>query len=186
MDSIKDEILNYLISSNDAFSLTQIAEIYRLSASSTHMILEKLVKDEKIKKFITNKGTYYIHSKNATYDDLSNMHYEITKETTKAKDQYEDLNSEINLLKEKLGRIYLDIISLMAIFVAVFSFISINTSIVFQLSKNNQYDVFRGIIITNLSLAITLVLLITLIRLIIVNPLVTNKKVLISKKDKVL
>lgn len=139
--------------------------------------MNKLCEEGKIDKVQASSGRmYYMLNRKTTYEDLSNIHVEIAKDTIDAKDSYEDLIHEMALISENVNGIYANIISIISVFVAIFALITVNANIAFELTKDNMCDVFWGIIAVNIIVVVCIIALLVATRLIIVNPLIKGKK----------
>lgn len=181
--NIENEIVE-LLKEKEPLSLNQLAEELNTSQHACIYFLRKLVDEEKVIKLpVPNSGRiYYILNKKATWNDISNMHMEVAKETVKAKDDYEDLKDKMDKINDNVNGIYANMISIISIIVAIFALITVNANIAFELSQENVCDVFRGIIAVNIFVVVCIIVLLIGIRLILINPMLGKKKK--EKKDK--
>ena len=98
------------------------------------------------------------------------------KDTIDARDSYEDLSNDMAKMKENVNGLYANLISIIAVFVAIFALITVNANIAFELTKENMCDVFRGIIAVNIFVVVCIIALLIATRLIIINPIINGKK----------
>lgn len=118
-----------------------------------------------------------------TEDSRESNIYKIEDSIYKAEDNAHNVEEEIDRVKEQVGRIYVDLISLMSIFVAVFSLISVNSNIVMKITEENIHNVILTTAIVNISVCACLCLFVLLIRLIVFIP-IKEKKIKEKKKRK--
>lgn len=86
------------------------------------------------------------------------------------------VEQKLDNLENKINSIYLNIISLMSIFVSVFALIVVNANISFELTQENIKNTFKGIIILNVFVIICIIALLIGTRLIIMSPILPRKK----------
>ena len=175
--NIENEILD-LLDEKAPMSMHQIAEELGIMNSMCVRNLAELVKKGKIVKLQANSSgkAYYLLDKKATFEDISNMHIEVARETVNAKDNYEDLEEKIEKVASNVNSMYANIISIMSIFVCIFALITVNANITLKLTQENMNNVFCGIITMNVFVVICIVSLLIGIRAIIINPLIKKKK----------
>lgn len=172
----KDKIVQFLRDAEVPQTLQNIAGATNVSMAGASVLLKKLVEQQKVLRIETNRNIYYTVNREATFGDVANMHNEIAKETVKAKDNYEELKEDMEQIRENVNSIYVNIISVMSIFVAIFALITVNANIAFELTTQNMYDVFWGIIKINIFVAICIIVLLIGVRVIIINPLLGKNK----------
>ena len=177
MKSAEERILD-LLNEKAPMTIRKIAEETSMSHSTCARVLAKLCEEDKIVKIQGSSSgrAYYLMNREATVADVSNMHIEIAKDTIDARDSYEDLSNDMAKMKENVNGLYANLISIIAVFVAIFALITVNANIAFELTKENMCDVFRGIIAVNIFVVVCIIALLIATRLIIVNPIINGKK----------
>lgn len=179
--SLEQKILQFLQETKEPKAYKEIAQTLGYSLTSVKTALMKLVDEQKVFKIETTRNIYYSIVKKATWEDVSNMHNEIVRETVMTKDSYADLREDIEKIGNNVNGIYANIISIMAVFVAVFALITVNANITFKLTQNNMCHVFWGIVVINIVVVICIIALLLGVRIIIINPLLGKIK---DKKEK--
>lgn len=177
MKSIEEKILD-LLNEKSPMPLKEIANVAGVSYATCARVLAKLCQEDKIVEIqgSTSRKMYYIPNRQATYEDISNMHIEMAKDTVDAKDSYEDLSKEMTAMRENINGLYANLISIISVFVAIFALITVNANIAFKLTKENMCGVFSGIIAANIFVVVCIIALLVATRLIIINPIIKGKK----------
>lgn len=172
------EEIEELLNESGPLTQKQIADTLNISVASCRINLQKLVDEGKVTQLSSqnNRRLYYFINKAATYKDVANMHSEIAKETVNAKDTYEDLKEKYDEVNKNVNGLYANIISIIAVFVAIFALITVNANITFKLTTENMYDVFWGIVKINVFVVICIIAMLGATRILIINPLIKEKK----------
>lgn len=171
-NNLSDKILELLENSNRPMTDVEISKALGYTLSSIIRAIHVLNEKDKLVTVKTQSRTYYFgKQKPATNADLSNMNNIIATSTVKVVDANEDLKEDIKKVENKINKIYINIISLMGVFVALFSLITINVNLVYKVIISPSHDAIVASIIINLSAVIMITALLILIRLIIINPL---------------
>lgn len=89
---------------------------------------------------------------------------------------YHDLYTRVEDISQNVNALYVNIISLMSVFVAIFALITVNANIAFELTTENMADVFWGIIKINIFVILCILVLLWGTRKILIEPLLNNKK----------
>lgn len=177
MKSAEEKVLE-ILNEKAPITIKKIAEETAMSYSTCARILTKLCEEDKIVKIQGSSSgrAYYLVNRQATFNDVSNMHIEIAKDTIDAKDSYEDLSNEMENMKENINGLYANLISIIAVFVAIFALVTVNANIAFKLTESNMHNVFCGIIAINIFVVICIIVLLLATKLIIINPMIKRKK----------
>lgn len=176
MSSITEQIED-LLKESGPLTQKQIAETLNITVGLCVISIKKLVDEGKVTQVSSHsKRMYYFINKEATYKDLSNMHNEIAKETVNAKDTYENLKEKYEEVNKNVNGLYANIISIIAVFVAIFALITVNANITFNLTTQNMYDVFWGIVKINVFVVICIIAMLGATRILIINPLLGKSK----------
>ena len=167
-----------LLNEKAPLSITQIAEELKITRSvCTHRLKALLESGKIVQMRASNSGkSYYIVNKQATVADIGNMHIEIAKETVEAKDAYGELVDKVEKIDSNVNGIYANIISIMSIFVCIFALITVNANISFELTQENMQNVFKGIVVVNISVVVCIVALLVGVKLILIKPLEAKRK----------
>lgn len=161
----------------------EIADGLLLSYSTVFSAVSAMLISGDIISIPYKKGIqYYIVKREATSDDVGTMHEEIAKETIIAKGNYEELAENVERVDKNVNGLYANIISLMSIFVAIFALITVNANMVFNVTPENMAPIFWGIIKVNGFVVVCIIALLFGVRLIIINPLIENKRKTGDKK----
>lgn len=201
----KEKVLE-LIKQEGRKTIREIAEELGVGVVTANRIVYELMANGEIREISTSRGKYYTLSlKNSKIlkndvnpeidsnmggnkgkdkkENMENNIYKMEDSIYNAQDNALDIKEEIGRVKEQVGRIYVDLISLMSIFVAVFSLISVNSNIVMKITEENIHNVILTTAIVNISVCACLCLFILLIRLIVFIP-IKEKKIKEKKKRK--
>lgn len=188
-----------LIECKGRITIKEIAKELEIGIMAAHRIVYELMEKGEIREILTSRGKYYVSSfKNSmelkndvslkigsdmggdkekdTEDKAESDIYKLEDNIYKAQDNALDIKEEIDRVKEQVGRIYVDFISLMSIFVAVFSLISVNSNIIMAISEKNINNVVLTTVIVNISVCACLSLFVLLIRKIVLIPIKEKKK----------
>lgn len=167
-----------MLKDESPLSLTEISERLNMSKPTVLTYVRLLIEEDVIISISSarNRKVYYALNREATIEDVNKMHIEIAKETVDAKDIYEELKLQYDVVNANVNGIYVNIISMMSIFVAIFSLITVNANIVFKLTTENMPDVFWGIIKINGFVVICIIVLLIGVRKIIIDPMLKKGK----------
>jgi hypothetical protein len=126
--------------------------------------------DSLCKQYIVHKeGDNYYANTRYRLDSIDKIQKETKEINANYKKELKQLKNRSNEIENKIESIYLNIISLMSIFVAIFSLIVTNANIVFNITQKNMKTVFKGIAVTNLFVVICIIVLLIGIKLLIIN-----------------
>lgn len=155
------QIIDLISESKEPLSVMEIAEQLNITMSLTYNSLRSLIDKNDIIEVTGKNNKFYISNKGTTHSDLSNMNRVIMQKTAYAKDNYEDLKEKFINIESKMNHLYANIITLMGIFVAIFSLINSNAKVVFDLTQttNNVWDITISVIIMNLVTIISITIL---------------------------
>lgn len=184
-----EELLEYLEKSICPMTVVSLASEFNSSKYTIERALDELITGGKVVKITphnpNSNRTYYTSSKKMAEmkvkedekreDNNSNVTKEIDQVIVNAKDNYDDLTEKIEQIDKNVNSIYVNIISMMAIFVAIFALITVNANIVFSLTEENASAVFEGIVTINIVVVICIIALLSGVRFIIINPLLGKK-----------
>lgn len=171
-----DDICQFLVEQKRPIAFRDIAEYGNLSQVSTANILQKLESEHKVSKTKTDRSMYYMANISMEAEDLDNLHTIIQLDTVQAKDDYEIIAEKMEKVEKNVNLLYANIISIIAIFVAIFSLITVNANIAFKVTEENLNGVFQGIIFLNAFVVVCIVILIMAVRIVLINPLIEKKK----------
>lgn len=186
-----EQILEYLRGCISPMTVESISYKFHHSQREVQRALDELMAGEKIKMIKpenSNTGRVYYtvrDEKKAISDenekaDLDNgetrVKTVVDQVIVNAKDNYEDLTVKIEGIDKNVNGIYVNIISMMAIFVAIFALITVNANIVFTLTEENATKVLVGIIAINIFVVMCIIALLVGVRLIIIKPLLDKKQ----------
>lgn len=182
MGNIKKEI-QHLLNTNPPMTMKSISDELRITRGMAVRCVRDLVDQGIISEFeAENSGKkYYYIEEEMSNKDVSDMRKVVTEETINVKDTYNDLTEKYEKVSKNVNGLYANIISIIAVFVAIFALITVNANITFDLTTQNTYDVFWGIVKINVFVVICIIAMLGATRILIINPLIKEKK---KKKDK--
>ena len=189
----KEKVLE-LIKREGRKTIKEITEELGIGLVAAHRIVCELMANGEIREISTSRGKYYTLSfknsnilksdvnleidsdmgenkENDTGNRVERNIYKIEDSIYNAQDNARDVEDEIDRVKEQVGRIYVDFVSLMSIFVAVFSLISVNSNIVMKITEKNIHNTILTTVVVNISVCVCLSLFVLLIRKIVLTPI---------------
>ena len=176
------KILELINSENSPQSIKEISEQIGYAQSVVYGSLRKLENEGYITTVGTNRARqYYISAKAAQKlgpDTLENVGKELNNITADAKGSYEDIKEKTEILDKKIqdfdgkmNQFYVNIISIMAVFVAIFALISINIKVVADVATTISRAAIWTCVIIDVSAVAVIGIMLWLLKLIIINPL---------------
>lgn len=176
---IEDQILELLKTTTTPLSESEISAKLEIKATEAVQTIKKLEQDKLIIEVGSNikdenrKRRYYIAVTKAvtTHADLVTMNTTIATYSADSKDLFAELSEKVSRAEEQFSKIYINIISILGVFVAIFSLIIVNTSVISNFHAKCQGDLLVTLGAVNLSLIIALTCLLLLINLFVVRPL---------------
>lgn len=181
---LNDRIIDFLENSPSPMTLESISDEFLITQSRAKRSLDELRAGGKIIEYIPqnkNSGRKYYTVKvekigNIAETVANDIEKAVVQETVNVRDDYKDLSEKIEIIDKNVNGIYANIISIMSIFVAIFALITVNANIAFELTQQNLYDVFWGIVKINVFVVICITVLLLAVRIIIINPLIGKKR----------
>lgn len=166
----QSRILDLLIKENQPLTMEEIRDkvkIYSMQAISR--ALRELQGSDLIKSIRGRDVTYYLYYNSEKNKDIPKVENLINDEIVKIKDLFSELQKQINKADSKINNIYASIITIMGVFVAIFSLISVNARVVFDLTQNNIYDVIWSVFAVNVVTVVSIIILLIGVHLITKN-----------------
>lgn len=178
MDRNISKEIQQLLEISPAMTITNISEELGITKATCLTCLNDLIDKKIVYSFKTKNGrkTYYSIEEHTTVNDIENMRKVVKEETVNAKDAYDDLEEKYNEVNKNVNGLYANIISIIAVFVAIFALITVNANITFNLTTQNMYDVFCGIVKINVFVVICIIAMLGATRILIINPLLGKSK----------
>lgn len=133
--------------------------------------LENLLMNNEIDKFVTKTDTYYLLVEGITYGRMEILGSELKKIQFQMEDDLNIEKKEVEKLKEEINKIYLNFLTVIAVFISIFALIYTNTNIIYEISNSNIDLFVNKIIIINISVTVMILVLIIALRLFIINSL---------------
>lgn len=182
LHEIETKILNLINSGLMPQSISEIGEQLGITKNAIAVALRRLESEGLITRVGNSKTReYYIPVKSLKEIDPTNLEQidkEINDLTADAKDQYANIKEKTNDLeirmKEfdgKMNSFYVNIISIMAVFVAIFSLININIKIVADVATTISWGVLATCAIISVSAIILIWIMLLILKKLIINPL---------------
>lgn len=182
--NINEQILSFLKDATSPMTLESIADEFVIPQNRARRALDELQCGGKVIELSPenkNNGRKYYTTTDKTphFTDRDKDNYlekTIVQETVNVRDDYKDLSEKIETIDKSVNSIYANIISIIAVFVAIFSLITVNANIAFELTDANMRNVFFGIIVVNIFVIACIITVLVATRLIIINPIIKGKK----------
>lgn len=184
MSDISKDILDLLESSGKPLSLSEIASDLFYSRSNLFITLKKMVDEKQIQSYTakTAKGNINYYAKTGAVNEASTKNIEILIDELNQK--YVNLDSDLQSKSEILDKrieevenntknIYLNIISIMAVFIAIFTLVISNVEVLKEYITTNDTicDVVMKMAVINIPLVIVIFFVLLMIRCLILKPL---------------
>ncbi|SER98761.1 hypothetical protein [Lachnobacterium bovis] len=138
---MEEKILDYLISAEEPKSISDICMELEISRASALRKINNLVNNGKIIAVGAAKRKYFIANNQgvtaADYDKLKTKSLEILVPAKAASD---DAKEEIDALRKEIKNMYANMITIMAVFVAIFSIVFAGGNFLFQ-SVNETWSI---------------------------------------------
>lgn len=166
----QDYILGVMKVYNRPVAINEISQEIDVPYYITEQGINELKRKEKVTELVAGKGKekYYVltNENNSLDEELSQKYVDMASAFEK---QYQEIKDENESLKNKIDKIYANIISLMGVFVAIFALIIINVDAIgmFAINAKNVENLFFSLLIFNIPLVIAIVVLMLLIKFII-------------------
>ncbi len=164
------DLFKVIVESNEPLNLSELCDITGLEKSKIIQLLNDLIKEKKIKTVEAYQRKYYIpENEGMTCDEFNKAKTVIIEKLAYSKARYENLNEKIDDVDRKIGSFYTSIISILGVFVAVFSLIITNAKSVFDISQQgiSMTKICIPIIISNFSTLIVIGALLFMIKIFI-------------------
>lgn len=182
--NINEQILSFLEDSTSPMTLESIADAFIIPQNREKRALDELQCGGKVRELSPenkNNGRKYYTTTTKKFDCIdenidNHLEKTIVQETVNVRDDYKDLSEKIEAIDKNVNGIYANIISIIAVFVAIFALITVNANIAFELTNVNMRNVFFGIIVVNIFVIACIIALLVATRLIIINPIINGKK----------
>lgn len=178
MLNVEESVFNILESNPDPLNLSEISQKLGISLSTTNHCIRNLLQNNKITEVgsktddSNHKRRYYTVLKRVqtTWGDLEQMLLSIANTKVGSKELYIELKENVEVIEENVNKLYINIIAILGVFVAIFSIITVNTSVLVNAVTISNVDLLKKLGIVNGSLVITITALLLLIRFLIIIP----------------
>ena len=169
--TIQEKILN-LLRKSSPLAAEELAEEFTVPVEAIKRELNSLVQQEMVYQ---NGDAFYANTR-YRLDDIDALQKATEKINENYKRELKRLKKKSLEIEYKINNLYMNLISMMSIFVAIFSLIITNANITFKLTQENMADVFKGIIVTNIFVILCNIILLVGIRVLIINFLCKSPK----------
>lgn len=167
LSDIEQKFLRAISLYNRPVTVSEIATELGISSATVSRRFQSLLQKGNIVEYTANGGKqrYYTPTLSKTGLDavLSQKYADIAGSLEK---QYADIKAENDNLRQQIDKLYANILTLMGIFVSIFSLIIINVDAIgsFMMNVDNSDVLFRTLIKLNVPLVTAIVVLILLIK----------------------
>lgn len=139
---MKEKVIEYLKSVNEPKSLEEIERDLNQYATGTvisniRRAVIQLKEEGKIVESTASNGRkyYFINDNGVTYNDLIKLKTKTMEMLVPAKSATDETTEELERLQKEIKGIYANMISIMAVFVAIFSIVFAGGSYLFQIAQ---------------------------------------------------
>lgn len=174
MENIEtSEQLKDFIKKNYAVSYDELLQNVALPQNKIDALLEELCEDKKISKEVKN-SIYYVSNDGLKVLDFEHAYNTFGQIIINSKEIATRLKSEMEKLQKNINHFYINIITIMGVFVAMFSLITVNIKEISAVAKNPNLSAVGTCLIIDISVVIIIGAMLYLIKKIIISP--TAKK----------
>ncbi len=177
---IKVKVLEYIEQADGPVSAMEISEALGITRGAVHNALSYLIDNNKViqNKTGTRKVGYYISK--ASDPSVNEIRQDRVDYASEHREEIERLEARINEVEEKEKRFYSEMVSIMAIFVAIFALIITNVDIINNSVTMNMSncELFKRVLIIDIPVVVSIIVLMLMVKV------VTRSKSKKSKKRK--
>ena len=165
---ILDKVAEVVLLYHRPVSSNEIARASNLSTLATVKALYELVKLGRIEQIGDGSGNYFqYHSKEKSQEE-TDLEIRFAQLDEALNEKAEQLDKRIEQVEKETSHIYSSLISIMGVFLAIFSLIIINANaIVGALSQKSIGDAFLKLLVLNVPVVLCIIVLLLGIRFII-------------------
>ena len=170
MQSLEDKIVEYLKEKREPISLSELSESFNYTRTSVARQI-RLLQEKGIVDRVGNErySMWCLSEDNGgiTLGEMANLKSIFNDNIADSKGASEELENKISEVEDKINQIYLHIISIMGIFVTVFSLVISNAQRIYDASQCNYNicDFIKGILVSNISTVVVIFFLLLFIKL---------------------
>ena len=170
MQSLEDKIVEYLKEKREPISLSELSESLNYTRASVARQI-RLLQEKGIVDRVGNErySMWCLSEDNGgiTLGEMANLKSIFNDNIADSKGASEELENKISEVEDKINQIYLHIISIMGIFVTVFSLVISNAQRIYDASQCNYNicDLIKGILVSNISTVVVILFLMLFIKL---------------------
>ncbi|HZK62129.1 MAG TPA: HTH domain-containing protein [Anaerovoracaceae bacterium] len=201
---LNDKVLKVIEIYNRPVTAREIANEMDISMQTVYGAIQQLLREGKIEEYssedaslnnsaISRKINYYAVAQSnlpivdSRLDSLAVLTDKYNSFSKKLSQEYVNLDTEIreqtNLLEARVNElenstknIYASIISIMGVFVAIFSLIILNISVVSESINGSTMDLLIKLVVLNIPLVGTIIILLFAVKYLIITPLCKSSK----------
>lgn len=170
MQSLEDKIVEYLKEKREPISLSELSESLNYTRASVARQIRLLQEKGIVDRVGNERYSMWCLSENnggITHGELAKLKSIFNDNIADSKGASEELENKIFEVEDKINKIYLHIISIMGIFVTVFSLVISNAQRIYDASQCNYNicDLIKGILVSNISTVVVIFFLMLFIKL---------------------
>ena len=158
MQDMETDILEYLKASDEPKSVSDISTCLGITREAALRSLKELKDNNRIIEKSSNRRSYYIaNNEGITAEDFSKLKTKSLEILVPAKAASDEILEEFDNLKKDTKNIYTNIISIMGVFVAIFSIVLAGSNVVFQSTYTTwTWDTFWAFLATEISVILVI------------------------------
>ena len=177
LDEAERKILQVITIFNRPVTVREIAEELNMSVNSVRRYFLKLQQKGNIVAYVSGNNRYYAPttSKDGLDAILSQKYADIA---SSLENQYLEIKAENEELRQQISGLYASILTLMGIFVAIFSLIVININAIgiFLKDVTDSTEMFYSLLKLNLQILLAIFFLVLMIKFLLHTPAKRDKK----------
>lgn len=177
LDSIERKVLRTMTLFNRPVTVNEISEELNMSTNYVNRVFSQLQNKGNIVAYISRGNQYYAPttSKGGLDAILSQKYADIA---SSLENRYAEIKAENEELRQQISRLYANILTLMGIFVAIFSLIVININAIgiFLKDVTDSTEMFYSLLKLNIPVLLTIFFFLLMIKFLLYTPTKRSKK----------
>lgn len=186
MDSLDEKIFQYMNTLSRPITRKEISEGLGISLANVYHSFDCLLQQEKISQIASSDTLKSGNKRAQKYYVVGQANNEQTKDLNKtyvsflndAQEAIENMDKKVNNVEGQTKNIYLNLISIMGVFVAIFSLIVVNTSFLSGVITKDidMAEAIKKLFLLNMPLVASIIILLLAVRWIVILPICGTRK----------
>jgi hypothetical protein len=175
MNPLTREMYKEITKAKEPIDLEELYKKTNFDKDLIKICIDELIKNKLIEGIKNNNKTYYKLTNSDNEGKLKEVKENLVADTFTAIGEVDELREKIKKMDSNINLIYINIIAIIALFISIFSIITINTNTVAELVKSSGNEIIKSIILINISMVASIGIMLFLINCFIIKPLKKQK-----------